>query len=93
MFARGHVVYVDADGREHQALVTAVWRDLRQVEDDPDPSLNLVIVSPDVARTDPYGRQVERRTRVQHQSRTRGDRWRRAAEPALAPAEEVLVAL
>ena len=91
IYAGEHVVYVDSAGRGHPALVTAVWRD-PSARDDPDPAVNLVLVSPDANRTDPYGRQIERRTRVRHQSRGAGESWRRAHEPAARSLEELVVA-
>lgn len=65
----GDVVrYVDALGKSHYALVTAVWGSNWENELDI-PSLNVVYVSDDEAKRDPYGVQVERNTSVVHQSR------------------------
>ncbi len=59
------VVFVDAHGMGHPALITAVhgssgpnWQ----------PSINLVFVTDDTSKTDPYGRQIERNTSVVHKS-------------------------
>lgn len=62
----GDVVrYVDEAGESHYALVTAVWGgfDYGNV-----PSINLVWVSSDPKMDDPYGRQIERKTSIVHQS-------------------------
>lgn len=82
---RSVVGYVDRDGRTWPALVTAVWRESYDPED-PRPTLNLVLVSPDPARFDPYGRQIERRVAVAHQSRSPAGapRWRLDGEAPLA---------
>ena len=59
------VVFVDAHGQGHPALLTAVhgsagpeWQ----------PSVNLVFVTDDTSKTDPYGRQIERHTSVVHRA-------------------------
>ena len=59
------VVFVDAHGMGHPALITAVhgsagpnWQ----------PSINLVFVTNDESKTDPYGRQIERHTSVVHKA-------------------------
>ena len=66
--AGAHVRFVDERGRGRPALVTAVWREPGR-EDDQFAAVNLVIVSPDERRIDPYGRAIERRTCVVHHSR------------------------
>lgn len=49
------VIFTDEYRKDHNALVTAVWgKDC----------INLVRVSGDDAKTDPYGRQIERNTSV-----------------------------
>ncbi len=58
------VVFIDAERKEHQALVTAVWSDT---------CINLVFVSGDENRTDQYGRQLERHTSVTHASLQTGE--------------------
>jgi hypothetical protein len=60
-----HVVYVDPQRVEHAALVTHVWQ---QIAGGPLPGCNLTWVSADEARTDTYGRQIERNTSVVHLS-------------------------
>ncbi len=77
------VLYVDERGGTWPALVTAIWREPGH-EDDPRAAVNLVLVSPDARRVDPYGRAIERRTAVPHQSRTDAPAgcWRRVEEPA-----------
>ena len=61
----------------------------RWVPEDATPTVNVVFVSPDPARTAPYGRQIERRTSLAHQSRVCGpsEHWRRTEEPALVECE------
>ena len=47
------VIYTDEYRKDHMALVTAIWgKDC----------INLVYVSGDEGKTDPYGRQIERET-------------------------------
>ncbi len=67
------VTYTDKTGVDRAALVTAVWDGGAT-----DPSLNLVFVSGDPARDDPYGRQVERETSVPHRAdqKAPGNYWR-----------------
>ena len=65
------VVFVDALGKPHEALVTAVHGDYEAVggtADDPKPSLNVVYVSDDEQKYDSYGRQIQRETSVVHRS-------------------------
>lgn len=57
------VIYVDSVGKEHDALLTAVWGDPEGT-----PSVNLVYVTEDVDRCDTYGRQILRDTSVVHVS-------------------------
>ncbi len=65
------VVYVDSVGRQQNALVTNCWgyREIDTEKPDTLPSLNLVVVSEDATKTDPYGRQLERFTSVVHKSK------------------------
>ena len=58
------VALTDEVGQDHLALVTAVWGDGSDAS-----SLNVVFVSKDESATDPYGRQVDRRTSILHHSR------------------------
>lgn len=53
------VVYHDPVGKPSNALVTAVWTPT---------CINIVIVSEDDSKTDTYGRQIERKTSLQHAS-------------------------
>ena len=55
------VIYTDEVRNDHQALVTAVWG--------PD-CINVVFCSPDQAKTDSYGRQIERATSVARYTET-----------------------
>ena len=77
------VVYHEPDGAARNSLVTAVWSP---------PLVNLVHISGDDARTDSYGRQIERPTSVSHASQmpVHGRYWRWPDEepnPIVAPAE------
>jgi hypothetical protein len=59
------VVFMDAHRKGHHALITRVWDNSSvQVPD----GCNLVYVSDDETKTDPYGRQIERETSVIHKS-------------------------
>lgn len=51
-----HVILIDPKGKEHNALVTAVFTGPSF------PSCNLVTVSDDPSATDQYGRQLATRT-------------------------------
>jgi hypothetical protein len=59
------VVFIDPHRVEHAALVTHVWP---QIAGGPLPGCNVVWVSGDEARSDGYGRQIERATSVVHLS-------------------------
>ena len=70
------VVYCDPKGRDHDALVTAVWSET---------CINVVFVSSDESKSDTYGRQIERETSVTHatvQGQAHGRYWRLDDEPA-----------
>lgn len=56
-----HVIYVDPVARQHDALVTAVWSPT---------CINVVFVSGDKGKEDPYGRQIERQTSLCSRSNT-----------------------
>lgn len=73
------VTYVDPRGVPRPALVTAVWGASPDTEDR-EVGVNLVFVSGDPERKDPYGRQVERETSVVHEDSqpAHGNFWRRA---------------
>jgi hypothetical protein len=60
-----HVVFTDAHGMGHPALITAVHG---SAGPDWQPSINVVIVTDDTSKTDPYGRQIERHTSVVHKA-------------------------
>lgn len=62
------VVYIDAQRVKHSALVTHVWGQGHADGGSKHPGCNLVYVSSDAAKTDPYGRQIERATSVVHKS-------------------------
>lgn len=69
------IVFVDSHGVDHDALVTAVHGEAREIQMYGsnekiwwEPCINLVFVSTDENKTDPYGRQLERHTSVGHQS-------------------------
>jgi len=53
------VRYYDEHGKEHEALVTAVWG-----QPDQTPAINVVYVTSDETKRDPYGKQIERETSV-----------------------------
>lgn len=57
------IVYIDAHRERHNALVTKVWTSVGNL-----PGCNLVYVSSDETKNDPYGRQIERSTSVVHRS-------------------------
>lgn len=60
------IVYVDAYRTRHNALVTRVWGS--SPGGGGQPGCNLLWVSGDDTKTDPYGRQIERATSVVHLS-------------------------
>ena len=53
---------MDPKGNRHNALVICVFGNGPSGK----PSINMVIVSDDPAKDDPYGRQIERVTSVTH---------------------------
>jgi len=61
------VVYTDEHYRDHNALVTIVW-DNGHPGTGSMPACNLVHVSSDGTKEDPYGRQIERPTSISHVS-------------------------
>ena len=73
-----HVLYVDERGRERDALVTAVHTGMSG-EGEP-PGLNVVTVTLEEGRTDPYGQQIERLSSVVHEDAqpAHGNFWREA---------------
>lgn len=66
----GHVIWVDAHGRQHDAIVTTIWGKIEDV-----PCINLVVVSDDESKQDSYGRQIERQTSVVHRTRQAAHGW------------------
>lgn len=58
-----HVIFIDSLRKKRDAFVTAWWSQT---------CCNLVYVSDDAAKTDDYGRQIERSTSVSHKS-TQGE--------------------
>lgn len=69
------IIYVDAHRVGHHALSTIVWRQGPYQQGDSEPGCNLVIVSSDPAKDDPYGRQIERFTSVVHLARQPAGGW------------------
>jgi hypothetical protein len=79
------IVYVDEVGEPHNAIVTCWWKDVdhyRGGGKDGEPGCNLVFVSDDDSKRDPYGRQIERRTSVVHREfqPAPGNYWQRASD-------------
>ena len=68
------VTYVDPVANERPAVLTAVWGEAYESA----PSVNLVFVSDDESKHDPYGRQIERATSVVHRSHqaAHGNYWK-----------------
>lgn len=73
------IIYVDSHGTRHTAFVTAWWNCRTKAEDafgtpphqcvgEAQGGVNLVFVSKDGAKQDPYGRQIERATSVVHKT-------------------------
>ena len=78
------VRYFDQYGKEHNALVTAVWNGASYGSSEP--GLNLVLVSDNDAETDQYGRQISRQTSVIHavSQPAHGRYWMREGEKKAA---------
>jgi hypothetical protein len=57
------IVFIDEYRNRRAALVTRTWESMGGK-----PGVNLVMVSNDESMTDPYGRQIERRTSIVHLS-------------------------
>lgn len=70
-----HVIYVDPEGEERDALVKHAPGPDKDVDA---PTINLVVVSTNPDETDSYGRQTDVPTSVSHESRTEvhGRYWR-----------------
>lgn len=69
-----NVVFVDEHSKEHNAIVICAF----SAPHIKYPSVNVVHVSDDESKSDSYGRQIERRTSVPHQSNqpAHGMYWR-----------------
>jgi hypothetical protein len=77
------VEYVDENGHKHNAIVSACHGNEANVWEKEDgtkvlPVINVLYVSADETKTDPYGRQIERASSVQHVAGTtaKGRFWR-----------------
>lgn len=76
------LVYVDPRGVSHSAIVTIWWTGEANVEvyrsANGEPGCNLVYISDDHNKVDPYGRQIERATSVVHKSKqaAHGNYWK-----------------
>lgn len=73
--ANEHVVFTDSRGVERSALLTIVHGESSMVparngqgEQEYHPSVNLVFVTGDPSKTDPYGLQIERESSVVHRN-------------------------
>jgi hypothetical protein len=78
------VIYHNPVAKPFKALVTAVWSAV---------CLNVVVISDDAAKTDPYGRQIERFTSLSWGGNmtVHGNYWRFEDEepnPIAVPAEK-----
>ena len=72
------VIFFDQFGMEHHALLTAIhgerytydkgYDNEPTIEKIENPSVNLLLISPDPKREDTYGRQIERESSVVHSS-------------------------
>lgn len=67
------VIFTDSHCEDHNALVTVVWSPVQD-----NGCCNLVYVSGDESKTDPYGRQIERVTSIVHKDHNGapGNCWR-----------------
>lgn len=76
-----HVKYVDEHRRVHNALLTMVY-DNDKPQEFINPTVNLLFVTHDSAKTDQYGQQIERRASVAHYSGTTvaANCWHRDSE-------------
>lgn len=71
-----HVLYVDELSKPRPALLTAVWRSTgAYMPHSRVPGVNLVVVSDDEKKDDPYGRQIERVTSVVHVTNQPAPGW------------------
>ena len=77
------VIFTDEYQVDYHALVNVVWGE--HIYSVRPPTINLVLVSGEPDKKDPYGRQIDRKTSVPHQVNTAapGYFWREAAvEPS-----------
>ena len=73
------VIYHDAFGKPHVALVNEVWSLASHAQEEEElPTVNLVYISTDKTKQDAWGRQIERDSSVVHKSNTsaHGNYWR-----------------
>lgn len=76
-----HIIFFDAYGVPHKALVTIWWMGPVEIKDyraeNGEPGCNLVYVTQDPRKTDTYGSQIEHATSVVHQSKqnAHGFKW------------------
>ena len=63
-----HIIYVDPKGVAHAALVTIWWKKGHCSTEQSEPGCNLIYVTGDESKKDPYGHQIERATSVVHRS-------------------------
>lgn len=73
-----HVIYFDELGRPHNALVTIWWGLIDSYRAaNGEPGCNVVVVSPDEAKEDSYGRQTYHATSVVHKTKqdAHGFKW------------------
>lgn len=64
------VKVVDEVGRTHDGLVTNCWGGTKVPDGKPGPTINVVYVSDDSTKTDPYGQQIERLSSCSHKLNT-----------------------
>jgi hypothetical protein len=65
-----HVKVTDEVGVEHDGLVTANWGNDVIKEGSTPPTINVLYVTNDPAKRDPYGNQIERLSSCSHRSQT-----------------------
>lgn len=76
-----HVIYFDAYGKPHKALVTIWWMGVTEISEyraeNGEPGCNVVYVESDPLKDDSYGRQINRATSVVHKSKqnAHGFKW------------------
>lgn len=65
-----YVKVVDETGHIHDGLVTNQWGTVKVEAGKPGPTINVLFVVDDPARTDPYGNQIERYSSTSHKLNT-----------------------